>query len=206
MFDIDRSGSFFVIKVLDFVFFASQLNENNRNPIVNWVERMFVFGKVLTLNLCFIFCVCAEKGYDYIERLSDGIATTDELQVDISDTLVKNPEEIDDIQHAFEDNRFIDHVSDHFVNTGAANRSEHQNEHFEDDEPELPNKIDFAEKREFSKFSDSFTLIFEFSSIIFQNQNLIFSTLHGKTDSRQISFVKQTKKSLMKTMTMTTMI
>lgn len=66
--------------------------------------------------------------------------------------LVKKSEENDDIQHPFEDNRFVDHVSDHFVNTAAANHFEQQNEHFEDDEPELPNKIDFAEKKDYRKF------------------------------------------------------
>lgn len=90
-----------------------------------------------------------QKGYDYIERVGDGIVTTDE-QVDITE---KKSEENDDIQHAFEDNRFVDHVNDHFVNTAAANHFEQQNEHFEDDEPELPNKIDFAEKKDYRKLN-----------------------------------------------------
>ncbi|XP_031630592.1 uncharacterized protein LOC116345413 [Contarinia nasturtii] len=92
------------------------------------------------------------SGYDYIERVGDGIATTDEHQVDISETLVKKPEENDNnIQHSFDDNRFVDHVNEHFVNAAAANHFEQQNEHFEDDEPELPNKIDFAEKKDYNE-------------------------------------------------------
>lgn len=73
--------------------------------------------------------------------------------MDISETIVKKPEENDDnIQHSFDDNRFVDHVNEHFVNAAAANHFEQQNEHFEDDEPELPNKIDIAEKRDYSKW------------------------------------------------------
>lgn len=74
--------------------------------------------------------------------------------------LVKKPDENDDIQRPFEDNRFMDHVDDHFVNTAAANHYEQQNEHFEDDEPELANKIDFAEKKDYSKFNRRFFLRF----------------------------------------------
>lgn len=74
--------------------------------------------------------------------------------------LVKKPDENDDIQHPFEDNRFMDHVDDHFVNTAAANHYEQQNEHFEDDEPELANKIDFAEKKDYSEFNRQFILRF----------------------------------------------
>lgn len=75
---------------------------------------------------------------------------TDENQGDISEGLVKKPEQDAEIPHQFEDNRFMEHVSDHFVNTVADNHFELQNEHFEDDEPELANKIDFAEKKVFS--------------------------------------------------------
>lgn len=84
--------------------------------------------------------------------------TTDEHQVDITETLVKKSEENDnDLPHPFEDNRFMDHVSEHhFVNTAAANHFEQQNEHFEDDEPELPNKIDFAEKKDYRKLNRFF--------------------------------------------------
>lgn len=78
--------------------------------------------------------------------------------MDIHELLVKKPDEIDDIQHSFEDNRFMDHVNDHFVNTAAANHYEQQNEHFEDDEPELPNKIDFAEKKNYSMLKSQFIL------------------------------------------------
>lgn len=66
---------------------------------------------------------------------------------------VKKPDENDSVQNPFEDNRFIDHhVNDHFMNSAAANYFEQQNEHFADDEPELPNKIDFAEKENYSEY------------------------------------------------------
>lgn len=68
---------------------------------------------------------------------------------------MKKPNENDDIQHPFEDNRFMEHAGDHFVNITATNHSEQQNEYFEDNEPELPNKIDFAEKKHFSEFGEA---------------------------------------------------
>lgn len=77
----------------------------------------------------------------------------------MSEVLVKKSDNNDDIQHPFEDNRFMDH--EHF--TAAANHFEQQNEHYEDDEPELPNKIDFAEKKDYGErknFSNSLKNLF----------------------------------------------
>lgn len=109
---------------------------------------MLVYLKLIGLLLFRSFTI--EQGYDFIEKVGDGMVTTEEHQLDIS-SLVKKPEENDNIPHPFEDNRFMDNVSDHFVSSAATNHFEQQNEHFEDDEPELPNKIDFAEKKDYGK-------------------------------------------------------
>lgn len=101
--------------------------------------------------LVFLFNFNKQKGYDFIEKVGDEMVSTDDHQMDISEMLVKKPEENENIAHPFEDNRFMDHVNDHFVSSAAANHFEQQNEHFEDDEPELPNKIDFAEKKDYGK-------------------------------------------------------
>lgn len=93
------------------------------------------------------------QGYDFIEKVSDSTVSANDHEIDISEEMhVKKPDENDSLQNPFEDNRFIDHVNDHFMNSAAANYFEQQNEHFADDEPELPNKIDFAEKENYSKY------------------------------------------------------
>lgn len=95
------------------------------------------------------------------------VSTDDHQMDDISvEMLVKKPEENVNMQNPFEDNRFMDHVSDHFMNSAAANHFEQQNEHFEDDEPELPNKIDFAEKKVYGEYGTFYfsLLIFTFRS------------------------------------------
>lgn len=112
-----------------------------------------------------------QKGYDFIEKVSDSTVSANDHEIEISDEMhVKKPDENDSVQNPFEDNRFIDHVNDHFMNSAsAANYFEQQNEHFADDEPELPNKIDFAEKENYSKYS--FCLC---SSMIIANIPLTF--------------------------------
>lgn len=93
------------------------------------------------------------QGYDFIEKVSDSTVSAKDQEIDISEELhVKKSDENDSVQNPFEDNRFIDHVNDHFMNSAAANYFEQQNEHFADDEPELPNKIDFAEKENYSEY------------------------------------------------------
>lgn len=82
---------------------------------------------------------------------------------------VKKPDGNDSVQNPFEDNRFIDHVNDHFMNSAAANYFEHQNEHFTDDEPELPNKIDFAEKEDYSEY----LFIFYFLYVVLDLSNTV---------------------------------
>lgn len=111
------------------------------------------------------------KGYGFIEKVSDSTVSANDQEIDISDEMhVKKPEENDSVQNPFEDNRFIDHVNDHFMNSAAAaeavatNYFEQQHEHFADDEPELPNKIDFAEKENYSEymfFLCSFSRLFQ---------------------------------------------
>lgn len=95
----------------------------------------------------------SNQGYDFIEKVDDNTVSEKDHQLDISEEMhVKKPEENDSVQNPFEDNRFIDHASDHFMNSTAASYFEQQNEHFADDEPELPNKIDFAEKKDYSEY------------------------------------------------------
>lgn len=118
-------------------------------------DRHFIMHIFVTFDL--FLCLCPkQQGYDFIEKVGDGMDSTVDHQMNISEMLVKKPEEIDINPNPFEDNRFMDNVSDHFVSSVAANHFEQQNEHFEDDEPELPNKIDIAEKKSYGMFSHQF--------------------------------------------------
>lgn len=86
------------------------------------------------------------QGYDFIERVHDDVVPAVGHQLDYVEEIVKKSDDIDQIQHQFEDNRFMDHMSDHLVTTTAGIHVHEQQshvEHFDDDEPELPNKIDF---------------------------------------------------------------
>lgn len=91
------------------------------------------------------------QGYDFIERVNDD-ASVDDHQMDYVEEIVKKSEDIE--QHQFDDNRFVENLTEHLIHT-TADVNVHvpqQLEHFvdeDDDEPELANKIDFAEKNEF---------------------------------------------------------
>lgn len=82
--------------------------------------------------------------------------------MDFGEEIVKKTDDdLNQFQHQYDDNRFMDHMNEHLVTTTAGIHVHEQQhvQHYdddEDDEPELANKIDFAEKNAFSKFQIKF--------------------------------------------------
>lgn len=81
----------------------------------------------------------------------DDAGVPDGLQTSIVDDIVKKPDDGVDFQHQpiqYEDNRFVDNMTEHFVSSTTADVNvPTAMDNFYDDEPELRNKMDFAEKK-----------------------------------------------------------
>lgn len=107
------------------------------------------FGQVCDLE-SFAF-PSAQQRYDFIEKASEDAGVTDGLQTNIVDDIVKKADADADFQHPFDDNRFVDH---HFVSSTTTDVSAAAQGfgHFYDDEPELRNKMDFAEKEAYREW------------------------------------------------------
>lgn len=102
--------------------------------------------------MIFPIFVDLQQQYDFIEKGNEDVGVTDGLKTNIVDDIVKKSDDDIDFQHPYEDNRFVDNMNEHFVNSTMADVNVAQaHDHFYDDEPELRNKIDFAEKKEYRK-------------------------------------------------------